>query len=326
MKTVFLLLILLDCLARVYAFGNEVDHFTRRYERVADSNAELSREMNLRIARAVVTTNQSAKGCSRAELFKNLKKNLFTPLYGSPLEFYADRAAEVSKLSVDHMRSIYEVDPEMPNASSLSWKTKWQNPGLYLRHPSPLIRIGTQTIGIDKFGHFLSMGWRYYIRGVNQKTGKLLPGGMEKVLAYGQWTERVQYGAAVSGVFSYADLATNLEGFRFWRSLLDRESAETPYIQCVNQKFSVSRAFNWEDYVSVAWDEGMNCSKFTTPAVRETVLYNQRELTRRTGLNHVCPIEPRNCTVMKNHYGSLAKDVISPSCDVHSVSGAHIRH
>ncbi len=316
MKFVVLLLLVLDCVLRAYpiSFGNEVDHFTRRYDEVADANPALSREMNRRIAEAAHAANLASPTCSRTILFRELKRQLFTPFYGSPLEFFAERSADIPKLALSkNQRSIYQVDPRMPAARAMNWRTHVLNPGIYFIPPSALVRLGTQTIGIDKFGHFLSMGWRYYFRGVDQTTGKLLPDGMKIILEFGDKTERGRYGQGASGVYSYADLATNWDGFRFWMSLAD---GPLPYLRCDGQKFVVNREFQWTDYVSAAWDEGLNCSEFSTPAIRETVQFNMRALTRRTGRNYVCPIEPERCPEMRNHYGSLANDVISPRCRV----------
>ena len=96
-----------------------------------------------------------------------------------------------------------------------------------------------------------------------------------------------------SGIFSYADLVANLNGLRFWNSILARKPdpiqktvTVRPYIGCTNGKWKRLREFHWTDYVDPAWDEAVNCNIFARcppwRAKRRRVVPGSREATRET--------------------------------------------
>lgn len=118
-------------------------------------------------------------------------------------------------------------------------------------------------IGVDKLGHFMAEGYGYYQRAIE-------PGGSNWMLPSngGISTENTYFGLHVSGVKSFADLSANFSGYQFWASILD---GQNPYYGCNHGEFVKLRQFDWADYVTDAWDEGINCSQFSEwvePVVR----------------------------------------------------------
>ena len=67
----------------------------------------------------------------------------------------------------------------------------------------------------------------------------------------------------LTGVLSYADLAASYSGFNFWNELLAIDSPESFVIYDGRTgRFRQRRAFTFADYVTDAWDEGINRSIF----------------------------------------------------------------
>jgi hypothetical protein len=75
-------------------------------------------------------------------------------------------------------------------------------------------------VGLDKIGHFLSVGRKYYGIFVNALNDGRSPAAAEReAIQFGVDKEMGIFGKLVSGVYSNADLATNYAGLRFYQSL-----------------------------------------------------------------------------------------------------------
>jgi hypothetical protein len=81
------------------------------------------------------------------------------------------------------------------------------------------------VVGTDKVGHFFMQGLGYYDL---VKAGKPL----EKVLLEDHQEDGL-WGLKTSGVKSYADMATNYQGYRFWTELT---TGLNPYFKCDEKK------------------------------------------------------------------------------------------
>lgn len=68
--------------------------------------------------------------------------------------------------------------------------------------------------GVDKLGHMFNQGYEYYVK---HHQGLSL----DKVIEWGESTERGTYGTLVDGVYSNGDLAANFSGFHFYENLLN---------------------------------------------------------------------------------------------------------
>lgn len=124
------------------------------------------------------------------------------------------------------------------------------------------VRLAGELVGTDKADHFWALGYQY----------ALLSDWGEKpeaALRWGTFTERAFYGLMTSAVFSYADLAANEAGYRFYLGLLDEGGMfRRDDDGCVVQ----TRGFDWNDWIDVSWDEAFNppvYSRRVGRAVRE---------------------------------------------------------
>lgn len=157
---------------------------------------------------------------------------------------------------------------------------------------SPALKVAGQVIGVDKLEHMFGMGFFYFTR--HHRRGK----EQEKVVKYGVALEKTILGGNVlaTGVFSYADLAANFNGMRFWNHVLQQHDDVLgaqynagPFVTCQQGQWSVNpeKPLRFEHYIDASMDEATNCSKFAT---RRGLRKFTQALADR-GL-HGCPLAP----------------------------------
>lgn len=200
---------------------------------------------------------------------------------------------------------------------------------------SPSVNYQGNIISGDKLGHFLHSGFEMWAfarnvtgkktrdqRGLFSKTFDLfayttsssfhrLYQNIESYRTVGipawnetEWAvalslaqEEGWWGLLGTGIKSYADMASNIEGYHFWSDLTE---GPNPYYQCVNKKWKLVRNFTWSSYVSAAWDEGVNCSSYAHPNNAKT-------------LQGYCPVKASACFEIQERYRDFP-ELISPTC------------
>lgn len=251
----------------------ETDNFTGRYHELAaleDSTLVLDDFINQKLAEAVAAANTQGS-CNTQALYENVWNRVgHNPI--SETENFAERSPLVHSYLVPFKEGIYGTVPTFldekrpPRVADLFILSGWFAGSIRLNH---------QIIGTDKLGHFFGQGWEYF------QTGSL-----KEALALGIHDEEGLDGYIGSGVYSYGDLSANFEGLRFWKSLLGGSNA---YIECKSGEFIQRRRFTWQEYVTPAWDEALNCSKYATPEMTNAV---QGQLAQ---MRMQCPAEPSSC-------------------------------
>ena len=115
---------------------------------------------------------------------------------------------------------------------------------------------------------------------------------------------------------------------RFWLRLLGREKDalesgyffNRPYVKCSRRFFfgkrrwRMSRKIRLADYVTGAWDEGMNCSSYRNPEIQALI---ERRIEEREAIDsesYTCPIEPDPCARAGERYESYADRLLHPRC------------
>jgi hypothetical protein len=165
---------------------------------------------------------------------------------------------------------------------------------LYMAKLGFLMKIGDFYIGSDKLGHFLDQGYDYF-----------QSPNLSNALEYGEMTERTYYGLTSTAIYSYADLAANLDGYEFWKQVT---GGKDPYFSCTNNVWTQQRTFDVREHVNAAWDEGLNCSHYRNEHVNTAVH------ARIAALGLTCPIDKSYCAGMIERYGYLAPHVITKEC------------
>lgn len=265
------------------AVAAEVDQFTRFNDvELKDSASLLNNEVQQRINRALVRANRNPphlkprkiqrvpklSECSVSRLYESFEVLLARPIVGQ-VESFAEQSPDISRRIIPLNESVYRL---------FTWP---QSPSLVLsERVASVVRVGDFEVGSDKFGHFFTEGYSYF-----EETNHLeLP--INQALLFGEWTESVYFGAQTTGVYSYADLAANFHGLRFWNRILathpdplaqntnqsHNQNSTEPYIRCDNKRWVVNQPFKWGDYIDNAWNESMNCSLFRTLSLLGQVL------------------------------------------------------
>lgn len=161
---------------------------------------------------------------------------------------------------------------------------------------SPLIKVDGIVIGVDKLEHMFGMGYAYFKR--HHQKGMSL----RRTLKIGIAAEKTYLGGNMiaTGVFSYADLAANFNGMRFWNHMLQKEDDVLgkqhnlgPYIVCGdNGKWAQKEEIDFSNYVDMSMQENVNCSKFATKKGVKKFKASLDRLHEKTGRSASCPISP----------------------------------
>lgn len=257
--------------ARAY----EVDNYTNRaaLKRLQDSSEALNSETNRRMLAAIIDVNKNGK-CDPG---KNPKSH--PALYGALLDALdGDPVAEVEDWADSNLKGANRNGKIYQGSGITDGVVRWA------AGYEPTIRIGSHILGVDKLGHFMSQGYEYFEKAaLNDQT-------VGQVLSYGESLEEGKYGLRSTGIKSYGDMSANFAGLAFWQNVL---GGPNPIVKCQNEKYVVNRPFSWNDYVTDAWDEAVNCSAFnsgTAKAVKENLKAGGEK----------CPIEPDRCRALAN--------------------------
>ncbi|MEI6805306.1 MAG: hypothetical protein WCK49_02230 [Myxococcaceae bacterium] len=256
--------------------ATEVDSFTLRDPKMRDALGELDGIMQNNFKQALEHAN-SEQSCD-PKIFEKAFHGTIKGVFWTQFESDIENSQTLDKKTLSRADSIYRD------------VTILEGTALYMAQLGYIMRIGDLYVGSDKFGHFLETGYEYY----------LYP-SLDEALEYGEMTERTYFGLTTTGVYSYGDLAANLDGYEFWRNLAH-------YTQCENNVWTQKNLFSWADYLNAAWDEGINCSYYKNEHITKSV---QEQITK---LGMSCPVKTGHCSNMIQHYGYSASHAVTEAC------------
>ncbi|MBF0363981.1 MAG: hypothetical protein HQK50_00330 [Oligoflexia bacterium] len=134
---------------------------------------------------------------------------------------------------------------------------------------SPTIEVNGIRMGGDKLSHFLGGGAMYYLAYV-RNYAKLVADpemsaeqahvkAMEKSIKLGVLSERtvLGYSRLISGVFSYADLEANFQGFTLFYSFCHGDRPRLKYLPS-EKRWQLERLVDFKEYVNPYFDESFN--------------------------------------------------------------------
>ncbi|MGZ3789567.1 MAG: hypothetical protein ACXVLQ_13650 [Bacteriovorax sp.] len=284
-----------------FAHGAEADNFTARSLNLLDASAQVNSLANAYLKTAVEETNR-ASNCNEDALYLELRKYFANHSKGQLVQeiLYSKKIANYALPIKDSIYSEWTVS----NGYLLGRKKAATSP-LAL---SPLIQIGDQIVGVDKFEHMFGMGFSYFIQFYKNKAE------ISKVLKKGIFKEKTILGGNVfaTGVFSYGDLSANFNGMRFWNHMLQKhgdilgvEHDLGPYVTCENSKWKVveKNPIDFRNYIDASMDESINCSKFANKSGERKF---RRALLKRNfegpDGSSLCPVDPDKLQDVKNKY------------------------
>lgn len=313
----------------------EIDSVTPRQVQLPDSVAAINDIFNQRIREGIQNANArrgyapdsvdlpdgwQADFCDEDALYTELRKAIFQSYTASlGLKGYdLDRQVRVLlagwSYSLPLHASIYRDISYLEGFS------------LNLKEMSAVVRLRGHLVGLDKLGHLFAQGWQYFE--MTASDGYTL----DHALEWGQQKEAGLFGYTTTGIFSYADLAANLNGWRFWNKVLLKGDdplrgaianlLARPYASCDIQvidsikhrkliwAWESNARFDLQDYLDGAWDEGNNCNNFAEPAIEEKVTNRIKQVAPA----FVCPMNPGHCRDARKKYGDYAQYVLHPNC------------
>ena len=287
-----ILFILTSVFAIRNGFSAEIDSVTPRNLALDNSIDTINETINQRIEEGIrkantqqdyvedtedVADRKKDTVCDEKMLYTELRKAIFqsiTPSWG--LKGY-DLDKQLRGLLVGQSYplslndSIYR-DIEYSEGVSLKLK------GL-----SDVVSINGNLVGLDKIGHFFAQGWQYFELTDHDKET------LDSAIEWGRQKEAGLFGYTTTGIFSFADLVANLNGWRFWNKVLLKQGDplsgaianffNSPYVGCEIQvvdsirSIKIVRAwkfkarFDLADYIDGAWDEGNNCNNYADPMI-----------------------------------------------------------
>ena len=229
------------CLA-VTAAAYESDQFTLRTARLDDSTAALNGRVNDAIADIVA---QWHKGHDEWAFVDAVYHSIGGHHWVDELERWASKSTEVARLDIPRYDSIFSGHP------------LWATRVVAVFGVGKTIRVNDELIGTDKLGHFLSQGRKFYRR-------YLKSGSEAQAAEHSAYTERAIFGQMTTGIYSNADLVSNYEGYRFYRSLFDDDvvPGKPAILRWENGGWVVQREFDFADHVNAYWDEALNVNHY----------------------------------------------------------------
>ncbi|HVJ63814.1 MAG TPA: hypothetical protein VM901_01020 [Bdellovibrionota bacterium] len=260
--------------APLAARAAEVDEFSYRRTgaKLADSQPAIEAMINRLMQEGVDRANAKGRGCQDAVLYKELRDHFHHHFFGDFVK-RALRDPGVHPLYTPKPESIYR-DVKTMEALGLNKVVSGSDKIL-----SPVLRLGNVVVGLDKFEHFFAWGYKYF------KIYHWEKRPIEDALALGERSEQTYLGATNTGVYSYADLAANFQGHRFWNHILGYERdifgsrhQRGPFVTCRQNRWQVSTRVKLDHYVDLAWSESVNCSAFRIQTILQKVTSRAREM------------------------------------------------
>lgn len=272
----FLLLSLLS----LSAWALETDNYLAWKTDLKDSSQEINSFFNSQIQTVLSDPKNSSLDCQGLlkEIGEVFKSRL---VHDNPVE--------------NHLMEVLSSEKIFPMSLYYVEESIYRDPyRLYIPYfgLAPNIQVNSFYFGTDKLSHFASTGRIYYE--IFQKEKSLAP-----AIKWGVRDEKSLHGYWASGIFSYADLEANYQGFLFYQNLCN---GPAPYLQNQNGIWALGRLFRIQDYVSGLWDESYFGNYFL-PGNWEKVsplLYTE-----------YCPL--KNSKRVKERFRHYKKHAIRPS-------------
>lgn len=226
----------------ISATATETDQFTGRLQSISDSTDILNAKVNETLTEIV--SNWDA-GEDRMAVVNSIYGKIGGRSIVDKLERWVLDNPNVDKHDTTRPSSIYGGLP--------FWSTRL----IFLFEFGRTIRVNDQLLGTDKLSHFISQGRKFYKRYTRH-------GSEQKAVKRAVFAERGIFGSLTTGSFSNADLVSNYEGYRFYRSLFENDIvADKPAIlRWTGDGWVIQREFDWSDHVNEYWDEALNINHY----------------------------------------------------------------
>jgi hypothetical protein len=282
------------------ALGAEIDNFTGRFEEtLEDSTFLLNKKTNEFFQKGLKNANFGLMKCNEKKLYFHLQRYLNSTFFGKIVR-WVNKTDSLNKRFIPVKKSIYR-DFNAKESLVLGLVSK-----IASVH-SPNLRMGEVYLGSDKFEHFFSSGFRYF------KSHYLKKEGLKESLMIGLKEEYGALGRLSTGVISFADLAADFNGMRFWNHVLQKENDVLgssfnfgPYVKCKNKKWVLVKKMDWSRYLDHSMDEAINCSRFKTWSMVKKIKKRLKEHYTPEKRVVSCPIDKNKLEKVIKKYGRFS--------------------
>ena len=237
----------------------ESDQYTNRTQDISDSLELMDGAVNKAIRDILARKNPPR---TNSRIAKAIYFEIGGLYWADKIERWAAKSPEVEKYEQTRRDSVYKGMP--------FWATRVN----FIFGVGRSFRVNGVMVGSDKFGHFFSQGYKYYLREVRGES-------REKLLRKGWFAERWIYGELTTGLFSNADIVANYEGWRFYQSLFKDGvvTGKTAIMKLDRGIYVQQRPFSFADHINDYWDEALNPS-YAVPSLNKRL---------RKAIKGLCP-------------------------------------
>ncbi len=332
MQKIFILFILISTFVFQAGFAAEIDSVTPRKIKLDNSLTIINTIFNQRIQEGVQKANAQQDGiadfedveeyasCDEEVLYTELRKAIFQSFTASwGLKGY-DLDKQLRSFLVRQSYSLSLNDSIYRDIDYI------EGFSLNLKELSDVVNINGHLVGLDKIGHFFAEGWQYFeLTHYDDQT-------IDQALEWGRQQEAGKFGYSTTGIFSFADLVANFNGWRFWNKVLLKENDplkgvfanffDRPYISCdiqiiasikgmkIVKAWEQNTEFDLSDFIDGTWDEGNNCNSYDDPIIENKVSTRIKNVSP----DFSCPFIAEYCLEAQEKYGYYAKHVLHPYC------------
>ena len=335
MQKKYTLFVIICVLAYQVCYAAEIDSVTPRKLRLDNSIDTINEIINQRIEEGIREANARLDYIEEIDDIEDIEEDAFCDEEALYTEL---RKAIFQSFTASWGLKGYDLDEQLRGLLAGKSYSLLLNDSIYrdidyiegfslnLKELSDVVNINGHLIGLDKIGHFFAEGWQYFdLTNYDEKT-------IDEAIEWGRQKEAGMYGYTTTGIYSYADLVANLNGWRFWNKVLLKQDDplkgiianffNRPYVTCdiqiidsirnrrIIRAWEYNTRFDLSDYIDGAWDEGNNCSSYADPIIEEKVTSR----INKVDPDFSCPHNVGHCEDAQKYYGYYAKYVLHPYC------------
>ena len=250
---------LLPILILNFVFAGEVDQYLAWNQLPNDESHYLNKLFNEEIQAALDEINKNHNDCSCEKAAGRILKHFGIGL-NTPLEKQLKSSTQLDKyppneihISERYKKSIFRRELPFKNLE------QYQDYSLEI-YIDEVVNVGGIYIGLDKLTHFTASGFLYYkIYRLALEFVESKEAAIEMAIAMGIYGEKYILGKIATGVFSFADLESNYQGFLF---ALDLCNAGPTHLKRSGKGWELEGVFDLRNYVNPFWDESYNPSYY----------------------------------------------------------------
>jgi len=335
MRIIFILLILVSGFLFQTSFAAEIDSVTPRKLKLENSLTIINTIISERLQEGIQKANAQRGDIEDLEDFEETEEDEYCD---EEVLYTEIRKAIYQSLTASWGLKGYDLDLQLRSLLTKQSYSLSLNDSIYrdidyiegfslnLKELSDVVNINGHLIGLDKIGHFFAEGWQYF------ELTHFDDYSIEQALEWGRQQEAGKFGYSTTGIFSFADLAANFNGWRFWNKVLLKDDDplkgvlanffNRPYATCdyqiiasikkkkIVKAWEFNTRFDLSDYVDGTWDEGNNCNSYEDPIIEDKVISRIKNVDP----DFSCPFITEYCLESQEKYGYYAKHVLHPYC------------